>query len=221
MPARPLIRTDGPEPIFDLQTEGDLVVLRSHTAHQPDDRRFRLWEVAGGSHADEHTLSRTSPPEATTPGSLCTERLNSNRTYLVVQAGIRALSRWVNGGAPPAHAPRIEIGDPNAADPVVRNQFGLAKGGIRLPQIVVPTAVIDGIANTPAPGAPDLFVAFCRLFGRTRPFTAAQLAALYPTHESYVGPFIRATDNLESRGFLLDPDARQLRQEARQSPIGG
>ena len=109
MPPAPIIRTDGPEPILDLQTEGDLVVLRSHTAHQPDSSRFRLWEVAGGSHADEHTLSRTSPPAPSTPGSLCTERLNSNRTYLVVEAGIRALRRWVQGRD--AAAPRPSARD--------------------------------------------------------------------------------------------------------------
>ncbi|MDQ6695830.1 MAG: alpha/beta hydrolase domain-containing protein, partial [Actinomycetota bacterium] len=177
MPTAPLIRADGPEPILDLQTEGDLVVLRSHTAHQPDSRQFRLWEVAGGSHADEHTLSRNSPPDASTPGSLCTYRLNSNRTYFVVEAAIRALRHWVNGGAPPAHAPRLEIGDPAAADPLVRDRFGLARGGIRLPQIDVPTATIDGIANPPAPGSPALFQTFCALFGRTTPFTDAQLAA--------------------------------------------
>jgi hypothetical protein len=220
MPTAPIIRDDNPQPILDLQTEGDLIVLRSHTAHQPDSKRFRLWEVAGGSHADEHTLSRTSPPQASAPGSPCSERLNSNRTYLVVEAGIRALRQWVKGGPSPARAPRLDIGDPNAADPLVRDSLGLARGGIRLPQIEVPTALIDGIPNPPAPGSPALFQTFCRLFGRTRPFTAAQLAALYPDHRSYVEPFIKVTDRLRDRGFLVGSDARQLKHEARDSTIG-
>lgn len=219
-PPAPLMRADGPEPILDLQTEGDLVVLGSHTARQPDSRHFRLWEVAGGSHADEHTLSRTSPPQPTTPGQLCSYRLNSNRTYLVVEAAIRALRRWVNGGSPPAHAPRLVLGDPAATDPLVRDRFGLARGGIRLPQIDVPTAVVSGIANPPAPGSPELFRKFCALFGRTTPLTAAQLATLYPNHRSYVEPFIEATEKLYDRGFLLGPDARALVREARQSGIG-
>ena len=119
------------------------------------------------------------------------------------------------GGPAPAKAPRLDIGDPNAADPRPRDQFGLAKGGIRLPQIDVPTALVDGIANPPTPGSPDLFQAFCRLFGRTRPFTAAQLAALYPTHQSYVDPFVDATNKLLRKGFILGPDAQQLKEEAR------
>ena len=199
--------TDGPEPILDLQTEGDLVVLRSHTAHQPDSKRFRLWEVAGGSHADEHTLSRTSPPAAD-DARLALHRAAQLEPHLPGAGGgdPRAPALGQGRCAAPAHAPRLEIGDPNAADPVVRDQFGLAKGGIRLPQIDVPTALVDGIANPPTPGSPELFQAFCRLFGRTRPFTAAQLAALYPNHKSYVDPFVDGDRQAPPQG--LHPRSR-------------
>ena len=46
------IRTDTGVPVFDLQTEGDMVALRSHLARQADSTRYRLWEIAGAAHAE-------------------------------------------------------------------------------------------------------------------------------------------------------------------------
>ena len=69
MPANPIVRTDMRERVIDVQTEGDLVVLRSHLARQDDNSRFRLWEVAGGACTPTSTRCRrrtrpTSPSRA-------------------------------------------------------------------------------------------------------------------------------------------------------------
>ena len=104
MPANPRIRADSAR-IIDVQTEGDLVVLRSHLARQDDSGRFRLWEVAGGSHADEHTLNPKNPPVASVAGSPCEFRMNSARTHFVVGAAVHALDRWTRGLGAPGRAP--------------------------------------------------------------------------------------------------------------------
>lgn len=221
MPAHAVIRTDTPEPVIDIQTEGDLVVFRTHTVRQADSPTFRLWEVAGGAHADEHTLSPlNAPPSASSAGSPCTSRLNSNRTHMVVGAAISALRRWVTEGVSPAFAPRITLGDPNASDPIDRNRFGLAFGGIRLPGVDAPIATVDGLRNSAPPGAPAVFQTFCVLFGRTVPFAADQLAELYPDHRTYVDAVEAYTDLAVKRGFVLAPDGEQLKREAQASTIG-
>ena len=59
----------------------------------------------------------------------------------------------------------------------MRDKFGNAKGGIRLPEVEVPTASVNGLVNSPAAqpaagGTPN----FCRLFGTTVPFEHDKLA---------------------------------------------
>jgi hypothetical protein len=219
LPSNPRFRTDQ-APILDVQTEGDIVVLRSHLARQSDTSRFRLWEVAGGSHADEHTLSRTNPPNPTTAGTPCVVRANSANTFAVVSAAVAALDRWVRDGTLPTHSPRITLGsDPSAADPVARDRFGNAKGGIRLPELEVPTATITGIANTAPPGALPLFQSFCRLFGQTHPFTSSQLASLYPTHRDYVEEYRDAVDAAVAKHFVVRADGDVLKATAAAAPV--
>jgi hypothetical protein len=221
MPESPLIRTDQPEPVIDVQTEGDIVVLRSHLARQPDARRFRLWEVAGGAHADEYTLSGSYPPRETVAGSPCEYRFNSAPTFAVVSAAVQALDRWVEEGIAPRRAPRIRLGpDPAAEDPVLRDQDGHALGGIRVPELEAPVATINGLANPAATGAPPLFQRFCRLFGRTIPFTQAQIDARWPTKAAFVRAYHRATDRLVARGFVLHEDAAALKSHAASRDIG-
>ena len=41
------IRADIDVPVFDLQTEGDMVALRAHLTHQPPFAHYRRWEIAG------------------------------------------------------------------------------------------------------------------------------------------------------------------------------
>jgi hypothetical protein len=220
VPAAAHIRTDGAAPVLEVQDEGDLVALRSHTARQDDTDRFRLWEVAGGAHADEYTLSPQVPSIATVPGSPCTYRANSAAYHVVVSKAVAALDAWAGGGPAPAIAPRIELTDPAADDPVARDADGNAKGGIRLPQLEVPIATIDGKANTPPPGAGAVFVSFCRLFGRTVPFGEAELRRRYPTHASYVTAFGAAADALVAAGFALPADVAELQAEAAGTDIG-
>ena len=102
---------------------------------------------------------------------------------------------------------------------IARDQFGNAKGGIRLPELEAPTATLDGGRNevaTATPGGQN----FCFLYGRTVLFDAARLASLYASHDAYVARFVQATDALEKAGYLLKPEADRARQAARESRVG-
>jgi Alpha/beta hydrolase domain len=215
------IRADIDVPVFDLQTEGDMVALRAHLTHQDPSAHYRRWEIAGAAHAEIPRWVPIAPPPLAMGlgGPDCKDPINSAPHDAVVKAGLAALTRWVRDGRAPRQSPAIAIGDPAAADPIVRDDRGLAKGGIRLPELEAPTARLDGIANAVGGAAQAGGQNFCFLFGHTVPFDASALTALYPSHDAFVKKFSAAVDSLERDGYLLAPEARAARTAAQQSQV--
>ena len=226
LPAGAHIRGDIDVPVLDVQAEGDMVTLRSHLARQEPHDHLRHWEIAGAAHAEVPVwvVSDAAPPSdgpgGFAPGG-CAAPVNAAPHHAVVKAALRALARWVRDGVAPPQSPRIELDDPAADDPVVRDRFGNARGGIRLPQVEAPTATLDGRANAAAASVSEGGVRnFCFLFGHTVPFDRETLATLYPTHQQFVSRFNAAVDRLEQAGYLLPPEADAARRAAQAAPIG-
>jgi Alpha/beta hydrolase domain len=218
IPSGAHIRADLDVPVLDVQTEGDMVTLRAHLTHQPPSARYRRWEIAGAAHAESARWIAEVPPPLDM-GAGCKDPINSAPHHAVVKAALHALTRWVRDGVAPEQSPAIELADRAGADPVVRDTFGNAKGGIRLPEIEAPTATLDGRRNdvaAPAPGAQN----FCFLFGHTVPLEPSALASLYPTHDAFVKKFTAAVDALERDGYWLKPEADQARKAAVDSRVG-
>jgi Alpha/beta hydrolase domain len=220
MPVGAHLRTDIDVPVLDLQTEGDMVALRAHLTHQPPFARYRRWEIAGAAHAETPRWVVEVPP-ALDMGPACKDPVNSAPHHAVVKAALSALTRWVRDGVTPPQSPAIELADPALPDPIVRDSFGNAKGGIRLPQLEAPTATLDGGANTGAQEtAPGGARNFCFLFGRTRLFDEATVKSLYPTHDAFVKQYTAATDALVKQGYMLKPEADAARKAAADSKVG-
>ncbi len=206
-------------PVFTVQTESDLLLLGYLPARQPDAKRFRLWEVAGTSHADAYTglLGFTDRDDGTTERTLldptkvdggplqCRDRMNSGPGFAVLGAALVGLDRWVQTGTPPPKAPRLKV-TTGAKTKLVRDAHGNARGGVRTPMVDVPVARLAGDTNGGGK--------FCALFGTTTPFDAATLRSLYPTTEEYVAKFDAATDAAVAAGFLLPQDAAQFQAAA-------
>jgi len=208
------VRTDLPAPVFKAQSETEAVFAALGFASlQPDSDVHRTWQVAGSAHADRIFLdnvvalaSRDSIP--TTPPGLCSAPEGSRvRLDHVVSAAHDHLVRWVDDGTPPPTAPLIETAGPL----IVRDELGLALGGIRIAGLEVPTAL-----NTGSNGGP----AFCVLFGTHVPFDDETLEALYPNHGRYVSSVQSiAKDNLAS-GFITRRAMQDTGREAARSTIG-
>ena len=98
-----------------------------------------------------------------------------------------------------------------AGKKIVRDEHGIAKGGIRTPIVDVPVA-----ANT---GARNIGGRFCDLFGTIAVFDAPTLASLYPSHDAYVSKFSRAADTTVAKGFWLAPDAALWKAAAQQLAV--
>jgi hypothetical protein len=108
------------------------------------------------------------------------------------------MEAWVTQGTPPPTAPQLErVGSGDLA----RDGDGNAKGGLRLPQIDVPTAAYSGESSG---------TGYCALTGSAVPFTEAQLAKRYPNPEDYVTQLSAAIDRAVQAGHLLPDDAAEL-----------
>ena len=218
------IRSDLDVPVLILQTETDIFGLDFFKERQSDRKRIRLWEVAGTAHDDAYGLAvANSDPlgsaaaaalvvtSAPIPGITCSSPINAGPAHYVLNAAFAALQRWVRRGIPARHAPRLEI-TPGSPPALARDPHGNALGGIRTPQLDVPIATLSGEGQSGT--------GFCFLFGSTRPFDAATLAALYPTHRAYVAKVSRATRRAVRAGVLLGIDGKAIKQAAADSTIG-
>jgi Alpha/beta hydrolase domain len=217
VPAGAHIRTDVDVPVLDLQTEGDIATLRAHLSHQPASAHYRRWEIAGAAHAESPRWVAVVPPPLEM-GAGCKAPINTAPHDAVVKAALAALTRWVQNGTAPPQSPAIQITDPAAADPIARDRFGNAAGGIRLPELEAPTATLDGTRNDVAQGSPDA-QNFCFLFGHTVPLDAATLKSLYPTHAAFVQRFGKAADALVREGYWLKPEGDAAKAAAQRAAV--
>lgn len=110
----------------------------------------------------------------------------------------------MTGGPPPPVQPLIEFaGDPPG---IQRDERGIARGGIRLPQAEVPVA-----QNSSIPLSDDVW-SFLR--GSNSPFTKDVILALYGDRATYLARFEAAAQAAISAGVLLPRDVPALLAEA-------
>lgn len=210
------LRTDLSVKAFKITAETDLTAMGQAAAHQPDTDVFRVWEVAGSSHADFHYATAVHVLQErdfgrAIPHSCARPTLSRIPLRYVLYKAIDDLVTWATSGKAPPIAPRITLAANGPAGTVARDTLGNALGGIRLPQHAVPTAQNTG-ENTGGQ--------FCAFYGSHEPFDSTRLAVLYPTHDVYVRAVSAAADRLVQGGFLLAVDADAIKQEAQRSPIG-
>ena len=97
---------------------------------------------------------------------------------------------------------------------IVRDELGIAEGGIRTPDVDVPVAVHTG---EPRPDASVL----CSLFGATTPLGDDELAARYDDADDYVDQVRVSAEAAEAAGFLLPSGVEQFVEEAEATSIPG
>ncbi len=208
------IRTDLDVPVLTFQTETDLTLLQSTPSRQPDTDTLRLWEVAGTAHADAYTgalgfndvgdgsaeLTLLDPAQATGGPLSCETPVNAGAQYAALSAALAHLDRWVADGTPPPKAPRLKTTGSGERLRIVRDDDGIAVGGIRTPIVDAPIAVNTGEENEGG--------RFCSLFGTTAPLDAAALAARYPGGvDEWRQAFAQAAAEAVDAGFWLQPEA--------------
>jgi hypothetical protein len=166
-----------------------------------DHDTLRVWEVTGTPHGNWPGV--TEPDErGVIPNPL------SYRP--VQQAALRALHRWLADGTPVPHQPRIEtVTEPRQA--VVRQPHGNALGGIRVPEVAVPTHEYHGMSRD---------TRYLPLFGGAQRFTDDELRALYPSRAAFVEQWHAAVDHLVGTGALRPEDAEATKAGATEEAAG-
>ena len=189
------LRTDTDVPIFDLQSETDVVgILGSFAARQPDTDLFRLWEVAGTSHADLHLVGETVADSLD-----CGAPINDGPLHVVAKAALRHFVSWVTDGTVPPTAALLEL----TATGVSRDPDGIALGGLRTPPVDAPTRVLAG-----DPGRDD--EPLCLLFGTTRPMPDRRLAELYADRADFEQRYGAGVEAAIAAGHVLPEDREAL-----------
>jgi hypothetical protein len=200
-----LIRDDLDVPVMVVNSE--LEAMACYDVRQPDTDRFRYWESAGTCHVAVQAMAVRAPRYEREFGTPLPVKKKMNRIAItpLYDAAIHHLDRWVKGGEPPPSQPLIEFA--GSPPEVVRDEHGIATGGIRLPQADVPVA-----QNSAIPLGTDIY---SLLYGSSHPFDAVKLDALYGDEATYLSRFEGAARLSEKAGVLLPRDISRAVEEAR------
>jgi hypothetical protein len=207
------VRADLGVPVLQFVTETDLVNLGFKAARQPDTDKLRTWEVTGTAHADQNLLDYQGSATSRTVGPIADptmgcQNINNGPQRYVVRRAWSDLKTWVNGGAAPPKGDQISM----TGNTFNRDAGGNALGGIRTPAVDVPIAAHSGVAGS---GSGP----FCFLFGYSKPYDAATLKTLYPTHDDYVAKVTASADQAVGKGFISAGDAAEIVDDAGQAPV--
>lgn len=199
----------GDEPVFHILSETD---VRTPAGRRPDSEVYRRWEVAGSAHSGyegqryRRPLSERDLPDGAPQYNCLVEPFSRVPLHHVIAAAHDHMVDWIDGEVPPS-APYLEF-DGNVK---VRNELGLAQGGIQLSQVEAPTAINTGS---------NAGESFCFLFGSYEPLDDETLSELYRNHGRYVTAVRRSDADNVRAGYLLRDDARNNLRSAAQSDVG-
>jgi len=248
------IRTDNTAPTIQFYTQGDVEELDAAASRQPDNADLRTWELAGASHIDAHeaayeieTINRDSP---TVPVPACVygtpiegtgtaldgiNQTNNMPLFEVEDAELADLQNWVANGVPAPHEPSSLSATSLLGLYYVpkTNQYGIAGGGIQMPEAQVPTEnyqVINVSSGTLSGLNPISLLSelesslttlqtggitnstvralgLCLLSGFFTDLGNSTLQSLYPTLSDYVAKYTAAANAEVAAGFLTPADA--------------
>lgn len=218
-----LVRTDLRVPVIRAQTETDMGSVASGFgvlalgARQTDAEFFRYYEMAGTAHNIVHENIDVAGTGYTLE-DFCSGQINSFADGPVFGSKLYN-AMWDNmerqlelGVKMPSAEPLTVVNGE-----IARDEFGNARGGLRLPELDVPIATYSP-SNVADPALPaflqQIGALVCRLSGTVTPFDPALLRAKYPTVRSYQQKYNIRTNRLRDRGFLLREDAAWLRERS-------
>ncbi|MEO8538111.1 MAG: alpha/beta hydrolase domain-containing protein [bacterium] len=199
-----LLRDDLGVPVFVVNSE--LEAMACHGVRQPDSETFRYWESAGTCHVSaQNQRDRQAKMERDGVRTLpLAQGINRLPMLPLYEAAFHHMQRWLTDGTPPPSQPKVEFSGEPAE--VVRDEHGIAVGGIRLPQADVPLA-----QNSAIPLTDDIFAL---LGGSSHAFTRENIHGLYGSKAAFLAKFGAAANRAVSAGVLLPRDLPGLVAEA-------
>ena len=129
-------------------------------------------------------------------------------SWHVTIAAFYHLHAWIHDGTLPPIMPRLNFIEDGAKANLVRDDFGIGTGGIRLPEVEVPIAMNTGVSHLPLGNR-----------GLSEPFSPELLIMLYPTHEDYVAKVTAAAQAAEAAGVIRPYRTAKYIADAEAAPI--
>jgi hypothetical protein len=222
------VRTDLPVPVIHALSETDVQSPFGGVAQgsrQANTRSYRYYEMAGAAHVGVHKRVDVIP-NVLRLRDACLHPLNTHAdgpifgAYLL-NAMWKNLERQVRDGVPPPQGKPIEFED----GAIVRDEFGNARGGLRLPDMDLPIATYAPSNTVDVDAIPPILVGvipllelFCNLTGSVFPFDEETLQELHPNPARYEKRYRQQLVNLVARRHLLPEDALKL-EEALVAPV--
>ncbi len=212
------VRDDTPTPVIRVISETENRTPKT----EPDSSNYRQWEAAGGSHLPRMAFENFQKPierdlGLTLSASCLKYPLSRVQWPFIVNSAYEHLVGWINGGGPPPVAPRGEYqaAPTDPADQFVRDDLGIAQGGIRLPEVSEPVRVNTGI-NAADPAGGGLFSAFCGLLGSSEDLPDSVLLARYSDWADYIDRVSAKAWRVADQGYILDQDVPRLIDQHKQ-----
>jgi len=172
--------------------------------------KFMMWELAGASHGWtwQYDYSDAAPEDVRAAGLepyefVCSPKQPEINLYMIEKAAYVLLDRWVTTGVAPPRADYIQTDTPGNPQQPSLDEYGNARGGLRMPEISVPIARYKGV-YVPDPDCKNAVL----------PFDQHTIDTLYPQSGDYLSQFEAATNALAQDGFLLPEDAEKLIEAA-------
>jgi Alpha/beta hydrolase domain len=219
------LRSDLTVPAISVDSEG---LAGSFGGDQWTTSRYtRKWDVAGATHASLYgaryieAISRRDQSILLPDGQpktffewidfnhACTKLppFTTVNVGLVYDKAIDSVRNWYRTGKPGAPSRSFELTQSGA---LVRDADGKVRGGIRLPQFLVPTADQGALNGTSFP---------CNVSGWHRYYTDAELKAMYGNHRRYVSKVTHVIEPLVEEGYVLKDDAEAAIRQAARSDV--
>jgi hypothetical protein len=202
---RTRVRGDLDVPVLQFNSQTESLYYAGQRQDETD--TFRSWEIAGSSHMP-YWMAQLSRRRTDRDGM--TNTINAWTTivpcepdwFYVLDAAFLWMHKWVNGGPPPPQMPPVQVDGRDYA----YDQYGNVRGGIRLPEVEVPTAKYVAGPSYP-------------LGGYTLRFSPEELRKLYPAHDDYVAKITAAAYAARDAGVILPERAEEYIKAAQVAPI--
>ncbi|MCC6959559.1 MAG: hypothetical protein IT301_06895 [Dehalococcoidia bacterium] len=199
-----LLRQNLGVPVFVVNSE--LEAMACYEVRQPDGPLFCYWESAGTCHVSaQGQRDRQARLDRDQVRTLpLAQGINRIPIIPLYDAAYHHMQAWLTTGTPPPSQPKVEFaGDPPE---VGRDEHGIARGGIRLPQADVPVA-----QNSAIPLRDDIYA---YLGGSSHPFPAEKIRDLYGSKDVFLAKFREAAARSVAAGVLMPRDVEPLVAEA-------
>jgi hypothetical protein len=203
------IRDDLKVPVMLVNSESE--TMGCFPCRQPDTGKFRFWEVAGSSHGPQG-MTELMEQKTKRDGVFVNPFEGASPSIVMwspaADAAIVHVKRWIEGGAPPPRQPLIVVAGNSPA--IERDEHGIAKGGVRLPDVEVPISSNSGY---------NAGAGLEALVGSTQPFPREKIRRLYPSHDYYLAKVTAAAKAAREAGVILPIAERDYIQRAKASSI--